>query len=263
MGFDTTPIKTNKLVYKHKLHFENPNSLWFLLLKLYYMGRTAAQFAESSVPNGIQHIAKKCIAGRAILVDWYKWAQRNGRVVDAMTAHSVPFTELLEVIQDQGLSSDDFRAGDIILFRFGYISQYENMPEEKRARLDEVYKRQKPENIGIEPSEELLRFLWEKRIAAVAADSRSFEVWPCTEIEWHLHEWLLAGWGMPIGELFDLEELSIACDEANRYTFFLTSSPMNLGLHSGNPIQLSLAVRELRRVVFLFILVCGFWVRDL
>lgn len=54
MGFDTTPIKTNKLVYKHKLHFENPNSLWFLLLKLYYMGRTAAQFAESSVPNGIQ-----------------------------------------------------------------------------------------------------------------------------------------------------------------------------------------------------------------
>lgn len=149
-------------------------------------------------------------------------------MVDAMTAHSVPFTELLEVIQDQGLSSDDFRAGDIILFRFGYISQYENMPEEKRARLDEVYKRQKPENIGIEPSEELLRFLWEKRIAAVAADSRSFEVWPCTEIEWHLHEWLLAGWGMPIGELFDLEELSIACDEANRYTFFLTSSPMNV-----------------------------------
>ncbi|PIG79517.1 hypothetical protein AARAC_000443 [Aspergillus arachidicola] len=195
--------------------------------ELYYMGRTAAQFAESSVPNGIQHIANKCIAGRAVLVDWYKWAQKNGRMVDAMTAHSIPFAELLEVIKDQGLSTDDFRAGDIILFRFGYISQYENMPEEKRARLDEVYKRQKPENIGIEPSEELLRFFWEKRIAAVAADSRSFEVWPCTEIEWHLHEWLLAGWGMPIGELFDLEELSIACDEANRYTFFLTSSPMN------------------------------------
>ncbi|KAJ5280928.1 hypothetical protein N7478_006300 [Penicillium angulare] len=194
---------------------------------LYYMGRTAAEFASSPVPNGIQHIANKGIAGRAILIDWYKWAEKNGRTIDAMTAHAVSFPELLEVLKDQGLSEGSFRPGDIILFRFGYIRQYENMAEEKRAHLDELYKKQKPENIGIQPSEELLKFLWDKRIAAVAADTRSFEVWPCTENQWHLHEWLLAGWGMPIGELFYLEELSRASDEAGRYTFFLTSSPMN------------------------------------
>jgi hypothetical protein len=43
-----------------------------------------------------------------------------------------------------------------------------------------------------------------------------------------LHEWLLAGWGMPIGELFYLEELSKKCKELGRYTFFLSSSPMNV-----------------------------------
>lgn len=43
-----------------------------------------------------------------------------------------------------------------------------------------------------------------------------------------LHEYLLAGWGMPIGELFDLEELSRICQELGRWTFFLASVPLNM-----------------------------------
>jgi hypothetical protein len=102
------------------------------------------------------------------------------------------------------------------------------MDENKRQRLDERYKTHKPDNIGVEPSEEFLKFLWNSQIAAVAGDTRSFEVWPCTKLEWHLHEWLLAGWGMPIGELFDLEELSKICASNGRSTFFLASAPMNV-----------------------------------
>ncbi|KAJ5756026.1 hypothetical protein N7533_005569 [Penicillium manginii] len=195
--------------------------------ELYYMGRKAAEFAESPIPNGIQHIAENGIAGRGILIDWYKWSQENGHSIDAMTAHPVSFNELLKVLEIQGISENEILPGDIILIRFGYISQYEEMGEEKRARLDQLYRKQKPENIGIEPSKELLSFLWNNKIAAVAGDTRSFEVWPCSQTKWHLHEWLLAGWGMPIGELFDLEKLSKYCEEANRYTFFFTSSPMN------------------------------------
>jgi hypothetical protein len=61
-----------------------------------------------------------------------------------------------------------------------------------------------------------------------------------------VHEYLLAGWGMPIGlffsphkisclirllslgEIFDLEALSKICQELNRYSFFLTSMPLNM-----------------------------------
>lgn len=145
-----------------------------------------------------------------------------------MSAHGVSFSELLGVLKSQNLTERDIRPGDIIIIRFGYISQYEDLSDEKRARLDELYRKQKPENIGIEPSEKLLKFLWENKVAAVAGDTRSFEVWPCSQTQWHLHEWLLAGWGMPIGELFNLENLSRACEESNRYTFFFTSSPMNV-----------------------------------
>lgn len=38
----------------------------------------------------------------------------------------------------------------------------------------------------------------------------------------------LSMWGMPIGEIFDLEGLSKACAEAGRYTFFFTSWPLNV-----------------------------------
>lgn len=43
-----------------------------------------------------------------------------------------------------------------------------------------------------------------------------------------LHETLLSGFGMPIGELMDLKELAAACKRAKRWTFFFTSQPLNV-----------------------------------
>jgi hypothetical protein len=124
-----------------------------------------------------------------------------------------------------------FRRGDILVIRSGYIAQYTEMSDSKCAHLNEAYKTPKPANIGVKPSEELLQFLCDTAIAAVCGDSRSFEVWPCKadDEEWHLHEWLLAGWRMPIGELFDLEELAKVCKKLGRYTFFMVSEPVNVG----------------------------------
>ena len=34
-------------------------------------------------------------------------------------------------------------------------------------------------------------------------------------------------WGMPIGEMFQLDELAAACATDGRYEFFLTSAPLN------------------------------------
>ncbi|KAL2848299.1 hypothetical protein BJX68DRAFT_276340 [Aspergillus pseudodeflectus] len=199
--------------------------------QLYYMGRTAQDFAASPIPNGIQHVSQQGITGRAILIDWYTWAQAQNKSIDATSAHEIPFSELLETLRYQNMDpTSTFRRGDILAIRSGYIAQYTEMSETKRAHLNEAYKTEKPSNIGVKPSEELLRFLWDTGIAAVCGDSRSFEVWPCKaeDEEWHLHEWLLAGWGMPIGELFDLEELARVCKGLRRYTFFLASEPVNV-----------------------------------
>ncbi|KAF5650315.1 hypothetical protein F25303_4456 [Fusarium sp. NRRL 25303] len=199
-----------------------------LTAQLYYMGRKAEEFAVSDHPNSIHHVSAKGIAGRAVFIDWYSWALAQGLEIDAMSSYEIPFDQIIKTLEFQNMSLESLRAGDIIVIRFGYLSQYENMDAAKREYLDKLYQTQKPDNIGLKPSEELLRFLWNTKIAAICGDARSLEVWPCKDLEWHLHEWLLAGWGMPIGELFYLEELAKTCKKLGRYTFFMSSSPMNV-----------------------------------
>lgn len=73
----------------------------------------------------------------------------------------------------------------------------------------------------------MIDWLHDCYFATVAGDSPTFEAWP-TNQEYHLHEYLLALWGCPLGEMLDLERLSQVCKEKNRWTFFVTSSPANV-----------------------------------
>jgi len=43
-----------------------------------------------------------------------------------------------------------------------------------------------------------------------------------------MHDYLLAGWGCPIGEMWDLEKLAEECEKENKWSFFLTSSTLNV-----------------------------------
>jgi hypothetical protein len=53
--------------------------------------------------------------------------------------------------------------------------------------------------------------------------------------DWSMHEILLAGWGCPIGELFDLEKLAEHCKAVKRWSFFVTSEVCNVWFLSQNP----------------------------
>lgn len=46
-------------------------------------------------------------------------------------------------------------------------------------------------------------------------------------LAYHLHEFILALWGMPLGEMLDLEKLAQRCKELGKYTFFFSSTPAN------------------------------------
>lgn len=94
------------------------------------------------------------------------------------------------------------------------------------SEIIELAKILPPTLAGVEQSEEMLLWIWEN-FSAVAADHPSFECWP-TRKEWMLHEVLLAGWGCPIGELFDLEKLAEHCKDVGRYSFFITSEVCNV-----------------------------------
>lgn len=80
-------------------------------------------------------------------------------------------------------------------------------------------------------------------VAAVAGDMIAFERMPPlkpdgtegTVAELVLHQYFLSLFGMSIGELWDLKALSEKCKELGRYSFLLTSSPLNYSGSIGSP----------------------------
>ena len=109
--------------------------------------------------------------------------------------------------------------------RTGYIKSYEALPANESQMLAVQVS---PPSIGLEPAEEVLRWIWNNDFVAVAGDNPALEAWPCKDKRYWLHEWLLAGWGLPIGELFDLEQLATECERLQKWSFFFTSMPLKV-----------------------------------
>lgn len=165
------------------------------------------------------------IVGRGVLLDYAGWAETQGRTVDCFKTNSIPVSELKEVAASQGTA---FRKGDILFIRTGWTKRYDTMSTEGRQQLSVNIP---PTLIGVESSEATLRWMWDEGFAAVAGDQPSFEAWPCQNQAYWLHEWLLGGWGCPIGELLDLERLSQECRKRGRWSFFFSSMPLNVSMH--------------------------------
>lgn len=172
------------------------------------------------------------IVGRGVLLDYGSWASKHNVSLEHFRATNIPFSHVKSVIEDQKVS---FRPGDILLVRTGFTAAFEALPASQQQDLSQ---RHRFEFLGVEPTLEILRWLWDSQFAAVAGDSPSFERSPVCEgatendpaPEASLHQWLLAGWGMPIGEMFDLEGLAQHCRETGRWSFFFSSVPLKVSI---------------------------------
>ncbi|KAJ5344422.1 hypothetical protein N7452_002426 [Penicillium brevicompactum] len=178
---------------------------------------------QNSTRNGIHvWVENGGIVGRGVLLDYVAWAEANSKKVNCFETQSIPVEVLREVAASQNTT---FRPGDILFIRTGWTKAYEQLSPEECQNLADYAA---PPVIGVESSEAMLRWIWDLQLAAVVGDMPSFEAYPCQNTDWSLHEWLLAGWGIPIGELFDLERLSQECRERNRWTFFFSSVPLKV-----------------------------------
>lgn len=207
---------------------ENPSQ------RLFYGGTTHSEIIDrSNTRIGIHHMAQEGICGRGVLLDYVKYAQKNSISCNALSNHSVPLHVLKTIAQEQGIT---FRRGDILFVRIGLTKKWDE--EMTTAEKMAYAQSSNPEHAGVEGTEEMLRWIWNEGFAAVAGDAVSFEVYP-PQKEYSrsdgskvpglfMHEYLLPGWGLPIGEMFDLEALSRKCEELGRWEFFVTSAPLNM-----------------------------------
>ncbi len=165
--------------------------------------------------------AKQGFAGRGVLLDWCKWAEQKAIPFDPLKTHKIPLEQLKQVAKDQNV---DFKLGDILIIRSGYIRQLSSM----NVAAQTAYTTTSPMTaIGVEQSVQMMGFIWENHFSLVAGDTAAFEAWP-TDKDYHLHEVVISGFGCGIGELWNLEELSKYCAEQGRYTFFFTAEPLNV-----------------------------------
>jgi len=179
---------------------------------------------ERSRKLGIDAWAKKGIIGRGVLLDVYSWSQRTGKKYDTFTNHGITADDLIACAQSQGTS---FQTGDILLIRTGWLSTYTSLsPSEKSSRS--TLPHDQHFYAGLAADDAMKHFLYDNYFAAAATDNANFEVWPPESFEGSLHACMLSMWGMPIGELWDLEELAGMCKERGRWEFLVVSKPVDV-----------------------------------
>jgi hypothetical protein len=166
-------------------------------------------------------VEKGGIVGRGVLLDYAGWAASQGLKYDALTTHKIHLSDLKKVAEAQNVA---FHPNDILFVRSGYINALSSLSKEDAK----VYasKTAAMPAIGVESGEEILKWIWENQF--VAGDMIAFEALPFQSKDHWLHEWLLAGWGLPIGELFDLEALTAECKNLGKWSFFFSSVPLKV-----------------------------------
>lgn len=151
---------------------------------------------------------------------------------DPFERHAISLDDLHQCATTQGIdirpeaAGGDIKVGDILFIRSGFVERYQSATTAEQSQATGRPSHEM-EWAGIKQEKAVVDWLHDCYFAAVVGDAPTFEVWPSQE-DYHLHEHLLALWGMPIGEMWDLEGLASMCREHQRWSFFMTSAPANV-----------------------------------
>ena len=190
--------------------------------------------------HGVDHWARRGIAGRAVLCDVGRWRAAQGRPLQYDQSDVIEPDEIMATLESQG---SPLEVGDVLLMRTGWTEWYETTDDAMRATVADRATLRAP---GLPSGERTAEFLWDLHIAAIGADNPGVEVWPqgtgqnaehVAELkanhperlhEVFAHSLLLPMLGIPLGELFDLSALAADCAADGRYACLFVSAPLNV-----------------------------------
>ncbi|WWC89592.1 uncharacterized protein L201_004517 [Kwoniella dendrophila CBS 6074] len=192
----------------------------------FYGGMDISEASDTNVKKyGVHNFAEKPITSRAHLLDIPLYLKKHNLTPLEAFSNENPITlETLKRCAEE--FNVDIKSGDILIVRTGFTESILSKSSEEKEQLKK--RKQGNQSIGVEATEELWRWHWDLGISAVASDCPSYESWPPPSDKLSCHQVFLAGFGLPIGELFDLRELSQQCEKYNKYTFFFTSMGLNV-----------------------------------
>lgn len=190
----------------------------------------AGRPADASVARalGVENLAVKGMQGRGVLVDIAR--------VFGMEFQDIGYDQLMRAMDHCAAGVE---TGDILLLRTGFaglVLSMQGQPDAQRlhhscAALDGADTR-------------LLQWITDSGISALAADNYAVERHPPRSVPVDgtpypllpLHEHCLFKLGLPLGELWYLDELADALHASGRTRFLLTAPPLRLPGAVGSPV---------------------------
>jgi hypothetical protein len=193
---------------------------------------------------GVNRIADHGIVGRGVLIDVERFlASRRQRLAYAI-GDPISVRLVDEIAASQGV---EFRSGDILLLRTGWLKYYFEMSNEQRSAF--------PKSMcspGLVQSYETLEWIWNNQFSVCACDNFGLECFPpvadspfALEVQ-HvadvhprhagmMHAPMIALLGLTIGEQWNLEALAADCAGDNVWECFVAVKPLNLTGGVGSP----------------------------
>lgn len=199
----------------------------------YYGGRQDQDLDEKG-ELGIENWARHGIIGRGVLLDAAGYMKRRGTPLDQRQKFTMDGAFLEDVAKAENIQLEP---GDIILLRTGWLAWYKNLDDAGREALRGTLH---PGDggmacPGLDPSQATAGWVWDHQLAAMAADNVALEALPVDAKMGFQHRRLIALQGLPIGEVWDLDELAQDCAHDGVYEFMLVSAPLHLPGGVGSP----------------------------
>lgn len=200
----------------------------------FWGGVTAKYLRESGDKTrlGIDHWAKRGIAGRAVVLDVARYLESQGRPLDCGERIDITPEDIEATRKAQGV---EFHPGDVWLIHTGWVEWYEAQPQQVRQFISVTANLKTP---GLQCSEAMAEYIFNAHPAALASDNPALEAWPPPNFmdpDGFLHHWIIGRFGMAIGEMWQLTGLSADCANDHVYECLFTAAPLNIQGGTGSP----------------------------
>lgn len=180
---------------------------------------------QGALALDIAGLARKPIQGRAVMLD-LRHHLGNGRSLAG-------YKEIAAIIEADGIKVG---TGDIVVLRTGWTGRLMEMGD--APDMDEL---NRTGAVLDGRDQDLLRWITDSGIAAICADNYAVEALPSrdydiSDVALPLHEHCLFKLGIPLGELWALDELADWLRDNGRTAFFLTAPALYLPGAVGSPL---------------------------
>lgn len=186
--------------------------------KMYNGHSAAAVTTRGAQKCGIENTTDKMVT-RGVLVD----VARHHNTAALEPGYAIAPEELDDILAAEQVQA---RQGDCLLIRTGFLGQ-------RRTDWGDFAGGDAP---GL--SLRTARWLHEKKTSIVGADTWGVEVRP-NEVAMYqpLHVTSLVHGGIYLAEIFDLDELALACADLRRWEFLFVAAPLPLTGACGSPLN--------------------------